>query len=188
MQWLRDGLGLVPTSAATHDIAAQCSDSGGVVYVPALMGLGTPRWDYGARSGFFGITRGTSRAEMVRAVLEGVAHRGTDLVEAAEAAGGTPITALRVDGGMSDNPTFVRALADASQRPVEIAPVREATALGAGLFGHLALGTFATVDELATTWTPRAVVTPGRPLDRDHWRSAVERVTRWIPELSGVEF
>ncbi len=188
VQWLRDGLGLVPTSAATHDIAAQCIDSGGVVYVPALMGLGTPRWDYGARSGFFGITRGTSRAEMVRAVLEGVAHRGTDLVEAAEAAGGTPITALRVDGGMSDNPTFVRALADASQRPVEIAPVREATALGAGLFGHLALGTFATVDELATTWTPRAVVTPGRPLDRDHWRSAVERVTRWIPELSGVEF
>lgn len=188
VQWLRDGLGVVATSAETHDVAAACDDTGGVVYVPALMGLGTPRWDYGARSGFFGITRGTTRAEMVRAVLEGIAHRGTDLVEAAVAAGGTPIAALRVDGGMSDNPTFVQALADASQLPVEIAPVREATARGAGLFGLLALGAFGSVTDLATTWTPRAVVAPRRALDRDRWRSAVDRVARWIPELSGVEF
>jgi glycerol kinase len=188
VEWLRDGLGLVATSSETHDIASTCTDTGGVVYVPALMGLGTPRWDYGARSGFFGLTRGTTRAQMVRAVLEGVAQRGVDLVEAAETAGATTITALRIDGGMSDNPTFVQALADAAQRPVEVAPVREATARGAGLFGLLAIGAFHSVGDLAATWTPRVVVTPERVLDRTRWRDAVERVTRWIPELSGVEF
>src|SRR5207302_727070 len=80
VEWIRDGLGLVPDSAASEAVAASVADTGGVVFVPALFGLGTPRWDYGARSGFFGMTRGTGRAEMVRAVLEGVAQRGADLL------------------------------------------------------------------------------------------------------------
>ena len=100
--------------------------------MPALLGLGTPRWDYGARGSLFGLTRGTERAHVVRAVLEGIAHRGADLVEAAEADTGNTVGALRVDGGMSRNPTFVQALADASQRVVEIAPVADATTMGAG--------------------------------------------------------
>jgi glycerol kinase len=95
---------------------------------------------------------------------------------------------VRVDGGMTDNPTFVQALADATQRPVEISPVREATGLGAALLAGIPVGHHASVDALATTWKPRATVEPGRPLDRERWKDAVERSRRWIPELSGIDF
>ncbi len=112
-------------------------------FVPALLGLGTPVWDFGARGTFVGITRGTGRPEMVRAVLEGVAQRGADLLEAAEADTAMTIATLRVDGGMSANPTFVGALADAVGRPVEISPVTEATTLGAAYLAGIALGVWA---------------------------------------------
>ena len=95
---------------------------------------------------------------------------------------------MRVDGGMTDNPTFVQALADATQRPVEISPVREATGLGAALLAGIPVGHHASVDELATTWKPRETVEPAGVLDRDRWRDAVERSRRWIPELSGIDF
>ncbi len=117
VEWIRDGLGLVPDSAASEALAASVADTGGVVFVPALFGLGTPWWDYGARGGFFGMTRGTGRAEMVRAVLEGVAHRGADLLEAAESDTGLTIAELRLDGGMSANAVVVQALADFTGRP-----------------------------------------------------------------------
>jgi glycerol kinase len=136
----------------------------------------------------FGLTRGSGRAEVVRAVLEGIAHRGADLVESAEADTGVEIPVLRVDGGMTDNPTFVQALADATQRPVEISPVREATTLGAALLAGLAIGTYATVDDFARTWVPRGRVEPARTLDRDRWHDAVARAERWIPDLSGIDF
>ena len=123
-----------------------------------------------------------------RAVLEGIAHRGTDLVEAAEADAGVSIPTLRVDGGMTDNPTFVQALADASQRPVEISPVREATALGAALMAGLAVGHHEAVADLARTWMPRARVEPRGTLDREQWRDAVQRTRQWIPALSGIDF
>jgi glycerol kinase len=152
------------------------------------MGLGTPWWDYGARSTLLGLTRGTTAAHVVRAVLEGVAHRGADLVEAAEADRGVPIPVLRIDGGMSDNPTFVQALADTSQKPVEISPAREATTLGAGLFGALALGGYGSVADLARTWAPRARVEPRAVTDRDRWREAVARARSWIPDLSAIDF
>jgi glycerol kinase len=188
VQWLRDDLGIIATSDESHELAASCADSGGVVFVPAPLGLGTPEWDYGARAALFGLTRGTGRAEIARAVLEGIAHRGADLVDAAVADSGITIPRVRVDGGMTDNPTFVQALADATQRPVEISPVREATALGAALLAGIPVGHRVSVDELATTWKPRETVEPARVLDRDRWRSAVERSRRWIPELSGIDF
>jgi glycerol kinase len=188
VQWLRDDLGLISSSAESHAVAASCTDTGGVVYVPALLGLGTPAWDYGARGAFFGLTRGTGRAEMVRAVLEGIAHRGADLVEAAETDSGIAIPALRVDGGMTDNATFVQALADAAQRPVEISPMREATSRGAALMAALAVGQYGSVDDLAQTWHPRVRVEPRGVLDRDRWRDAVGRARSWIPELSGIDF
>jgi glycerol kinase len=187
VQWLRDDLAIIPSSDASHDIASQCPDTGGVMFVPAPLGLGTPAWDYGARGALFGLTRGTGRAEIVRAVLEGIAHRGADLVDAAEADAGIAIPVVRVDGGMTDNPTFVQALADATQRPVEISPVREATARGAGLMAGLALGHYERVDDLASTWTPRARVEPERALDRTRWLDAVDRAKAWIPELSGID-
>jgi glycerol kinase len=188
VQWLRDDLGLIATSAESHALASQCDDTAGAVYVPALLGLGTPAWDYGARAAFFGLTRGTTRAEMVRAVLEGVAQRGADLVDAAEADSGIAIPALRVDGGMTDNDTFVQALADAAQRPVEISPMREATSRGAALMAGLAVGHHGSVDDLAQTWQPRVRVEPARVLDRDRWREAIARARNWIPELSGIDF
>jgi glycerol kinase len=121
-------------------------------------------------------------------VLEGIAQRGADLVESAEIDAGITIPAVRVDGGMTDNPTFVQLLADATQRPVEISPVREATARGAALLAALALGTYDEIDDLASTWAPRQRVEPQGALDRDRWREAVSRTRAWIPELSGVDF
>ncbi|HVN51871.1 MAG TPA: FGGY-family carbohydrate kinase, partial [Acidimicrobiales bacterium] len=157
-------------------------------YVPALLGLGTPQWDYGARGTLLGLTRGAGRPQVVRAVLEGVAQRGADLVDAAEADGKLTIDALRVDGGMSRNPTFVQALADATQRRVEISPVVEATTLGAAFAAGLALGTWGGLDDVAATWSPAATAEPGAPLDRVRWADAVRRAGAWFPELSGLDF
>ncbi|MCU0310320.1 MAG: FGGY-family carbohydrate kinase [Acidimicrobiales bacterium] len=188
VEWLRDDMGLLETVAQSHDVAATCPDTEGVVYVPALLGLGTPRWDYGARGTLLGLTRGSGRGHVVRAVLEGVAHRGADLLAAAETDVGRQVASLRIDGGMSDNPTFVQALADATGRSVEVSPVTEATTLGAAFLAGLELGTWGGWDDVAATWTPRIVVDPVRPLDRERWQRAVERAAEWFPELSGLDF
>jgi glycerol kinase len=188
VEWLRDDLGLIATAAESHDIASQCTDSEGVAYVPALLGLGAPMWDYGARGTLLGITRGTGRPQIVRAVLEGVAQRGADLVDAAEADGSITIPTLRVDGGMSANPTFVQALADATQRPVEVSPVVEATTLGAAFAAGLAMGTWPDEAAVAATWKPRATVEPARVLDRERWADSLKRAAAWFPELSGIDF
>jgi glycerol kinase len=188
VEWLRDDLGVIATTAESHDVAAACESTGDVWYVPALLGLGTPQWDYGARGTVLGLTRGTGRPELVRAVLEGVAHRAVDLVEAAEGDTGIAVPCLRVDGGMTANPTFVQALADAAQRIVEVSPVVEATALGAAFLAGLAVGTWETVDDLAATWAPRTRVDPQRRLDRDRWRDACRRAEHWIPDLSSIDF
>jgi len=187
VEWLRDELGIVSSAEETSELAAECDETGDVWFVPAPLGLGTPYWDYGARGTLLGVTRGTGRPELVRAVLEGVAHRGTDLVEAAEADAGLRIERLRVDGGMSANETFVQALADASGRIVEVSPQREATGLGAGFLAGLTLGLWSD-DDLAATWRPRVRVEPRRRLDRDRWREAVSRAERWLPDLSAISF
>jgi glycerol kinase len=188
IEWLRDDLGLIGSAEESHEVASACSSSDGVVFVPALMGLGTPHWDYGARGALFGLTRGSERSHVVRAVLEGIAHRGTDLVEAAEASTGKTIEVLRIDGGMSRNPTFVQALADASQRPVEPAPVADATTLGAGYLAGLAAGTWTSIDDIADMWRPTARVEPRGHLDRGRFAEAVRRARSWIPDLSALDF
>jgi glycerol kinase len=193
IDWLCDDLGLLPDPAASDRVAASCADSGGVVFVPALLGLGTPVWDYGARGTLLGLTRGSGRAEIVRAVLEGIAHRGADLLEAAEAdAAITPAT-LRVDGAMSANETFVTALAEAIGRPVEVSAQLEATALGAGFVAGLAVGLWADEAEVAEVVSPARVVEPTWPADRRleqrrRWLDARCRAERTIPELSALEF
>jgi glycerol kinase len=121
-------------------------------------------------------------------VLEGVAHRGADLVESAEADSGVTLPSLRIDGGMSANPTFVQALADAAQKPVEVSTQREATTLGAGLLAGLAIGTWASDDEVIATWRPALAIEPGAPTDRARWRNALTRAQGWIPELSALDF
>ena len=165
VEWLRDDLGIIATSADSHDVADAVEDADGVIYVPALLGLGTPHWDYGARGTLVGLTRGTTRAHLVRAVLEGVAHRGADLVDAAVADSGLAIDTVRVDGGMSANPTFTQALADATGRPVEVSPVVEATTLGAGFLAGLATGTWGDMADADRSWTPG----PGRRAGRRRW-------------------
>ena len=193
VEWLRDDLGVLTSAAESAIVAAECENTGDVWFVPALLGLGTPIWDFGARGTVVGLTRGSGRPELVRAVLEGVAHRGADLVEAAEADSGFPIAALRVDGGMSDNEVFVNALADAIGRPVEISPVLEATTLGAGLLAGLAIGTYGSEDEIAETFAPRRIVEPRidddtRSRARARWLSARAKAEATIPELSGISF
>jgi glycerol kinase len=188
VEWLRDDLGIIATAAESHEVASQCDDTDGVVYVPALLGLGTPYWDYGARGTLLGLTRGAGKPQITRAVLEGVAHRGTDLVEATERDAGTEIPVLRIDGGMSRNPTFVQALADASQRRVEVSPVVEATTLGAAFLAGLSVGRWSGWDEIADTWRPAEVVEPRGKLDRERWRTAVERSRGWFEDLSSLDF
>ncbi|HXX88814.1 MAG TPA: FGGY family carbohydrate kinase [Acidimicrobiales bacterium] len=193
VEWLRDDLGIIASAAESDTLAAQCTDTGDVWFVPALLGLGAPVWDFGARGTFVGITRGTGRAELTRAVLEGIAHRGADLVDAAEADTGLAIGSLRIDGGMSANATFVRALAEAAGRPVEVAPVLEATTLGAAYLAGMALGTWADEEEVADAWQPGRVVEPSwsstrRAAARERWVRARDRSMATVPELSGLDF
>ncbi|MEY2445035.1 MAG: glycerol kinase [Ilumatobacteraceae bacterium] len=188
IEWLRDDLGIIDSAAHSHDVAAQCDDTGGVVYVPALMGLGTPHWDYGARGTLLGLTRGSGRPQVVRAVLEGIAHRGADLLEAAEADFGGAIAAIRIDGGMSQNPTFVQALANATGRAIEVSRQTEATTIGAAYLAGLAVGVWGSFDDIANAWDPRHVVEPTSRLDRQQWASAIGRARGWIPDLSALDF
>jgi glycerol kinase len=188
VEWLRDDLGLVGSAAESAEVAAACEDTDDVWFVPALLGLGTPDWDHGARGTVLGLTRGTGRPQLVRAVLEGVAHRGADLLEAAEGDAGLDAPTLRIDGGMAANPVFTDALAAACARPVEVAPVLEATTLGAAFLAGLAVGTWGGWDDVAASWSPAAVVEPTRALDRDRWREAKARAAAWIPDLSALDF
>jgi glycerol kinase len=193
IDWLREDLRLITHAAETDALAASVDDSGDVWFVPALMGMGTPVWDFGARGAFFGITRGTGRAEMVRAVLQGIAHRGCDLIEAAEEDTGSTIDSVRVDGGMSVNATFMQCLADFSGRVVEVAPVTECTTLGAAYMAGIQLGTWRDESEVAAAWRPKQVVEPGlsengRAATRARWFGARDRALEAIPELSSVQF
>ncbi|HEY5097143.1 MAG TPA: FGGY-family carbohydrate kinase, partial [Acidimicrobiales bacterium] len=193
VEWLRDDLAIIDSARHSAEVAGRCEETGDVWFVPALLGLGTPVWDFGARGTFVGLTRGSGRPELVRAVLEGVAHRGADLAEAAEADSGLPIGPLRVDGGMSDNPVFTQALADACGRPIEISPVLEATTLGAAYLAGMATGVWADEEEVAAAWTPRSVVDPRgsddeRAARRSRWLDARGRSEATIPELSALDF
>ena len=193
VEWLRDDLGIIDDAAHSAVVAGACDDTGDVWFVPALLGLGTPVWDFGARGTFTGLTRGSGRAELVRAVLEGVAHRGADLLESAEADSGLAVGALRVDGGMTANPVFTQALADACGRPVEVAPVLEATTLGAAFLAGMATGVWAGEDDVAAAWVPRVEVLPVRTdverrTARERWLEARSRAEGAVPELSGIDF
>ena len=187
VDWLCD-LGLLERPADSHTAAATCADSGGVTFVPASLGLGTPHWDFGARSTFCGITTATTPEHLVRAVLEGVAQRGVDLLEAAEADSGRNLAEPVIDGGMSDNPTFAQALADAAGRPVRVAAETECTALGAGYLAGLAIEAWNGWEEVASLRAPRAGYEPLRPPERERWRAALGQAAHWHPDLSAVSF
>jgi glycerol kinase len=193
VEWLHDGLGVLSSAEESEEVALRCESTGDVWFVPALNGLGTPVWDFGARGTLVGLTRGTGRAEIVRAVLEGVAHGGADLLEAAESDSGYRIESLRVDGGMSANEVLVSALAEATGRPIEVSRELEATTLGAGLLAGIAVGTFGSADELAETFRPRRTVYPAasdsdRAAARERWFAARAKAEGTIPEFTGISF
>jgi glycerol kinase len=193
VEWLRDDLGIIDSAAHSDDLAARADPDADVWFVPALVGLGTPVWDFGARGTFIGITRGTGRPELVRAVLEGVAHRGADLLEAAETDTALSPGSLRVDGGMSVNQSFVQALANAIGKPVEVSPVVESTTLGAAYLAGMALGIWEDEDQVAELWQPSRIVDPSttdakRASDRSRWLAARDRSRGVIPEFSALDF
>jgi glycerol kinase len=192
VEWLRDGIGLVTSAEETESLAGSVDSSDGVTFVPALLGLGTPKWDFGARGALFGLTRGSTRAHIVRAVLEGVAMRCADLVDAAVAETGEAPAELRVDGGMSANSVLVGAIADATGLSVAVSREREATTRGAGLMALVAAGAIELAD-VQRSWSPSHVVEPSTSADRRvearaKWADMVERAAGTIPELSSVSF
>lgn len=168
IQWLRDGLGLLATAAESEQLARSVDSTDGVVFVPALTGLGSPHWDPDARGLVTGLTRGTSRAHLVRAALEAIAFEVADVVEALPA----PLGILRADGGATANAWLMQFQADVLGCPVEVAAEREATALGAAALAAAALGRV----ELEALRPPvGARYEPRREVDRGAWRAAVDR-------------
>lgn len=201
VEWLCDDMGLIASPADSGTVAASVSTTDGVAYVPALLGLGTPDWDYGARGTLLGITRGTTRAHIVRAVLDGIAHRGADLHDAASADAASRdvrlIDSIRIDGGMSRNSTFVTLLAEATGKNVEVSPLTESTTLGAAYLAGTAPETttrlWPSLESAVETWKPATVVTPAsspaeRAAARRIWAGAVDAARGWIPDLSALDF
>jgi glycerol kinase len=191
VEWLQD-LGLINEPGESDALSRSVASTEGVSFVPAMSGLGTPQWDFGARAGFFGLTRGSTRAHLVRAVLEGVAQRGADLLDAAEQEIGTRVDELRVDGGMSANEFFVQHLSDVSGHVVSVSSEREATTRGAGLLGHVSLGHLS-LDDVEALWTPAFVASPSFSDDeREHartaWLADIARAEKTLPDLSSVSF
>ncbi len=166
VQWLRDGLGVLTDAAESETLARSVDSSGGVVFVPALTGLGSPWWDADARGVISGITRGTTRAHLARAALEAIAHQVADVVDALP----EPPAVLRADGGATANTFLMQLQADLLGVPVEVAAERETTALGAAA---LAAGRGARV-AVGATYEP-ALGSDQRQSLRDAWRSALNR-------------
>lgn len=189
VEWLVNDLELIPDAPSSDSLAASVPTSDGVVYVPALIGMGTPHWDYGARGTLLGLTRGATKAHVVRAVLEGIAHRGADLLEASEADTGLHVDRLRVDGGMSRNSVFTQALADATGRSVDICRDTEATTLGAAFLAGVAAGVWSSLEQATSLVRPlRSVEPAASSTTRAQWHEAVRRARGWIPELSALDF
>jgi glycerol kinase len=181
VQWLRDGLQIVGSAAETAAVAASVPDSDGVVFVPALTGLGAPHWDPHARGTILGITRGTTRAHLVRATLEAIAFEVRDVLETMPDAGDTP---LRVDGGASANDLLCQLQADQVGRVVERPRIVETTGLGAAFLAGLGVGVWDSADDLRQTWQLDRSFDPAPDrtrADASHalWLKAVERAKGW---------
>ena len=184
IQWLRDGLGLLDDAAQSEALARTVPDSGGVVFVPALTGLGAPDWDPDARGAVFGITRGTTRAHLVRATLEAIAYEVRDVFDVMVTGDWRANGSLRADGGASANDLLMQLQADQLQVPVERPEIMETTALGAAFLAGLAVGVWDTPAQVGASWRADAEFTPsGDParLDADHarWGRAVARARGW---------
>jgi glycerol kinase len=185
VQWLRDGLGIIESASEVGPLAESIPDSEGVVLVPAFTGLGSPWWDPYARGTLLGITRGTGRAHLARAVVEAMAFQTRDVVEAMVAGSGHPVHGLRADGGASAMPLLLQLQADQLQVPVARPVVQETTALGAAYLAGLAEGVWSSLDEIEENWMLDVEVPPAADQasvdDRyARWQRGVERARHWI--------
>jgi len=184
IQWLRDGLGIIADAAETGPLAASVPDAGGVVFVPAFTGLGSPWWDPYARGTVLGLTRGTGRAHLARAVVEAMAWQTRDVVDAITAASGRTVTELRADGGASVMDVLCQFQADVLGVTVRRPVVQETTALGAAYLAGIAEEVWSTPAEAAAAWSEEASYSPAMPEDevqrrREEWRRGVERSRGW---------
>lgn len=184
VQWLRDGLRIIDDAAEVAALAATVPDAGGCVVVPAFTGLGSPWWDPYARGTVLGITRGTTRGHVARAVLDAICLQTRDVIDAMCDASGHPVRELRADGGAAANGLLLQLQADHLQVPVRRPAIQETTALGAAYLAGLAEGVWASTDDLTANWHLDATFEPaGDPeaLTAEHaaWARAVERSRRW---------
>jgi len=184
VQWLRDGLGIIRSSGEIEALAASVPDSGGVVLVPAFVGLGAPHWDAYARGTILGLTRGSTKAHIARAALEGIAFQSAEVLEAMISDSGVSLTELRVDGGASHNNLLMQFQADILGVPVVRPKITETTALGAAYLAGLAVGYWRSTDELRAQWQVDRVFEPVMGADERvarmaRWRKAVSRCLDW---------
>ncbi len=184
VQWLRDGLGIIADAAEIGPLAASVPDTGGVVFVPAFTGLGAPWWDPYARGAVLGLTRGTGRAHLARAVVEAMAWQTRDVVDAMTAASGRPVVELRADGGASVMDVLCQLQADVLDVTVRRPVVQETTALGAAYLAGLAEGVWASPTDAAAAWVEQASYRPEMSADEvalrhAEWLRGVERSRGW---------
>jgi glycerol kinase len=184
VQWLRDGLGIIKSSADIEKLAASVPDCGGVYLVPAFAGLGAPHWDQYARGTITGLTRGTTAGHIARAALEGIAFQVGDILEVMKQDSGVPMNELRVDGGACANDLLMQFQADILQVPVVRPKVIETTALGAAYLAGLAAGFWKNRDEVSRAWQVDRVFQPSMSADearhrRKRWKEALDRARDW---------
>ena len=185
VQWLRDGLGIIEQSSDVEALAASVPDAGGVLVVPAFVGLGAPYWDPTARGAILGLTRGSTRAHIARAAIESIAFQSAELAGAMREDAGIPLAELRVDGGASVNDFLMQFQADLLGVNLVRPKITETTALGAAYLAGLAVGFWKTQEEIASLWaTQRTFVPKLAKSEADariaSWRQAVERTKNWV--------
>lgn len=184
VQWLRDGLGIISSSSEIEALAASVPDSDGIFFVPALSGLGAPFWDPHARGLIIGLTRGSTRAHLARATLEGIAHQVSDILAAMQADSGIRIPELRVDGGASENSLLMQIQADLLGVPVVRSSTPESSVLGAAFLAGLGSGFWSSREELNGLWSEGRRFEPAlssgpRDTHLGRWKDAVERSRGW---------
>ncbi len=184
VQWLRDGLGIIKSAPEVEQLAASVESADGVYLVPAFVGLGAPHWDAYARGTLVGMTRGTTAAHIARATLDAIALQSRDVLMAMNADSGISLSALRVDGGASQNDLLMQIQADVLGVPVQRPAVTETTALGAAYLAGLAVGYWPDTDSLAEQWTLDRTFEPKMSNDARQalvagWQRALERATGW---------
>ncbi|MCU1457588.1 MAG: glycerol kinase [Actinomycetia bacterium] len=184
IQWLRDGLGLLESAAETGPLAATVESTDGVYFVPALTGLGSPWWDPWARGTIVGLTRGTTRAHLVRATVEAMAYQTCDVIDAISSATDTSVAELRVDGGASVMDVLCQFQSDLLRVPVRRPVVQETTALGAAYLAGLAEGVWASPADASNAWAEEARFEPRMPAAdatrlRADWSRALEHSRGW---------